>query len=172
MKKQVISVALFAVLGTMTVGCQAQYVSGTSRLTSGKYIDKNATTIQSWLEYDWYLSHLLEKDSSVSALPDTALFYSVYGVQYRDVKHVLDLNNTFKNRPMVGLSYEQCVAFCKWRTIMYQAPKESTVTFSLPSSDDLIKFMGENAQTELTEYCSDNPESTQGSFRCMANVHK
>jgi formylglycine-generating enzyme required for sulfatase activity len=101
---------------------------GTVQINDTLYIDRTEVANVHWREYLYYLADV-EKDENfyLSALPDTSV--------WNDIKWKPDTaggiaiwNNPFveyyfrhpmyNNYPVVGISYEQAIEFCKWRTFV------------------------------------------------------
>jgi formylglycine-generating enzyme required for sulfatase activity len=91
---------------------------GTVRIADTLFMDKSEVTNLSWHEYLYWLKNMYGKDSQQyrDALPDTTVWQfdginsnQPWQSSFSNVRH-------FKNHPICGISYEQAVAFCKWRT--------------------------------------------------------
>lgn len=91
---------------------------GTVKISDTLYFDKSEVTNLSWHEYLYWLKTMHGKESKEykAALPDTSvwLFDGMTSNQpwqssFSNVKH-------FNNLPICGITHEQAIAFCKWRT--------------------------------------------------------
>lgn len=87
---------------------------GTLMINDTLYIDQTEVPNVGWREY-WYYLDRFDSANSFKGLPDTLvwrdsiLFNEVFVEYY--FRHP-----SFNNYPVVGISYEQAVEFCKWRT--------------------------------------------------------
>ena len=134
---------LFTMLVVSTVFAIGQRIPYMAKIANGVYIDVAEVSIEAWLEYDWDISNRYGAGSPQrqALLPDSSAFTALYGCGYERVKHQVALNGQYRHCPVVGLSREQCEAYCAWRTEKcsgnksYQ-PKGRPVVFSLPSASD------------------------------------
>lgn len=90
---------------------------GTVQINDTLFADETEVSNFSWLEYTWNTAATYGKDSKEykSCLPDTLVWreknsYNEPYVNYY-FRHI-----AYRDYPVVGISYEQAVAFCKWRT--------------------------------------------------------
>lgn len=89
---------------------------GTVRLNDSLFIDKTEVANVHWREYLFYqqTTYGSESEEFINALLDTLV--------WSDIENATDLSNiyfrhpSFNNSPAVGMSYEQAIAFCEWRT--------------------------------------------------------
>lgn len=90
---------------------------GTVQINDTLFADETEISNFSWLEYTWNIATIYGKDSKEykSCLPDTLVWRekSSYNEPYVTYyfRHV-----AYRNFPVVGISYEQALNFCKWRT--------------------------------------------------------
>lgn len=90
---------------------------GTVQITETLYADETEISNLSWLEFEFWTAVKYGKNSKehLATLPDTLVwrdqlsFNEPYVLYY--YRHV-----AYKDYPVVGISYEQALAFCKWRT--------------------------------------------------------
>lgn len=89
---------------------------GTIRINDTLFVDETEVANIHWREYLYYLEGI-KKDSSayVAALPDTAV-WRMDTAWNEPVSEYYFRHPGFNNYPVTGISYEQAVAFCKWRT--------------------------------------------------------
>ena len=83
-------------------------------IQSGLYADQTEVTNLSWQEYlhDMQVRYGAASENYRKALPDTTVWNEVNPLlTAKYLRHPL-----YKNYPVVGVSYEQVLAFCKWRT--------------------------------------------------------
>jgi len=107
---------------------------GTVFINDSLYFDKHEVTNVSWREYMYWMKrekgeYSLEYKNS---LPDTMVWdgadYSFQTIYLRLPK--------FSNYPVVGIRYDQAVAFCKWRTDrvkeMFEIEKQKHPKMQIP----------------------------------------
>ncbi len=123
--------ALFFLLGCIS---QRQSKSnfippGTVKITDTLFIDETEVSNIHWREY---LSYLLDVNKDTIgyqiALPDTLVWNNLEWKPDTVFKEIILLNNpyteyylrhpAFNNYPVVGVSHEQAIEFCKWRTLV------------------------------------------------------
>ena len=90
---------------------------GTVKINDSLYADETEISNFSWQEYELWMKNKYGANSAehISALPDTLVWreknsYNEPYVQYY-YRHP-----AYKDYPVIGISYEQAIAFCKWRT--------------------------------------------------------
>lgn len=90
---------------------------GTVKINDTLFADETEISNFSWIEYEWwmYRKYGINSPEYKATLPDTLVWrdktaYNEPYVQYY-YRHP-----AYKNYPVVGISYEQAVEFCKWRT--------------------------------------------------------
>jgi formylglycine-generating enzyme required for sulfatase activity len=90
---------------------------GTVKLSPQLYFDKTEITNFSWKEYVMWNVRTFGKDSKEhnATLPDTLVWKSKLTYNEPYVQHYFN-HPAYNNYPVVGITYEQAVAFCKWRT--------------------------------------------------------
>lgn len=97
------------------------------------FIDKYEATNLAWLEYLYWQKNKYGENSTEynNALPDSAIWYSVYRGQFIS-------QNEFRNYPIVGISIEQAKKYCEWRSIVVNEiySKKNKVIYKLPSIDE------------------------------------
>ncbi len=86
---------------------------GTVRINDTLFADIHEVDNIAWREYLYYLIRF-DSASGKEALPDTL----VWGVDssYISIQQYYFRHPGFNSYPLVGISYQQAVAFCKWRT--------------------------------------------------------
>jgi formylglycine-generating enzyme required for sulfatase activity len=90
---------------------------GTVKLSPHLYFDKTEITNFNWNEYVMWNVRTFGKDSKEhnASLPDTLVWKSKLTYNEPYVQHYFN-HPAYNNYPVVGITYEQVVAFCKWRT--------------------------------------------------------
>ncbi|PCH68564.1 MAG: hypothetical protein COC01_03475 [Bacteroidetes bacterium] len=87
---------------------------GTVEISENLFFDETEIANIHWLEYTYWLKRTCGDTSKdyYSSLPDTSIWLPNYEVY---TKHYFD-HPAYHFYPMVGISYEQAVEYCKWRT--------------------------------------------------------
>ncbi len=90
---------------------------GTVQINDTLFADETEITNIAWQEYEFWTASIYGKNSKehLATLPDTLVWrekssYNEPYVQYY-YRHP-----AYKEYPIVGVSYEQAIAYCKWRT--------------------------------------------------------
>jgi formylglycine-generating enzyme required for sulfatase activity len=81
------------------------------------YMDATEITNFNWLEYlTWQKKNYGKKSNEyIKSLPDTNVWITETHINKPYSKHYLR-NVAYREYPVVGISYEQVIAFCNWRT--------------------------------------------------------
>lgn len=116
---------------------------GTIRITETFYADETEISNLSWLEYEFWVGQKFGFHSKeyLNACPETLVWSN------SELKnHYLARNyyraKKYRDYPVVGISYEQAIEFCKWRTervkefyqIKYK--KGIDITYRLPTKEE------------------------------------
>lgn len=90
---------------------------GTVVLKDSLFIDKTEVSNGAWKEFTnkWILEKEQDEDLYKKMLPDTTVWRAMKTDGKRYVYEYFQGEN-FNNYPVVGITYEQAVAFCEWRT--------------------------------------------------------
>jgi formylglycine-generating enzyme required for sulfatase activity len=90
---------------------------GTVKLSNNLYFDKTEISNFMWQEYvQWKIkSYGKGSKEHIQALPDTLVWKSKLTYNEPYVQFYFS-HPAYRNYPVVGITYEQAVAFCKWRT--------------------------------------------------------
>ena len=138
MSKVIISLLLAA---SISANALAINPPGTKKVKIDKeviYIDQSEIIIADWIEYLNYLEHHYgkEADELKAAYPN--------GITAKEM-----LAKEKLTHPLTGITHEQAVEYCKWRTDAVNAVNEETglgkVEYSLPTEEQyrmLIKTFG------------------------------
>lgn len=116
---------------------------GTSQITESFFADETEISNFAWQEYEFSTITKFGKNSKehLETLPDTLVWLekSTYNEPY--VKYYYR-HPAYKDYPVVGVSYEQAVAFCKWRTesvktfFYIKNKKEINIEYRLPTKEE------------------------------------
>ena len=138
MNKVIISLLLVTFISAYALAINPP---GTKKVKIDKeviYIDQSEIIIADWLEYINYLEHHYGKESEElkAAYPN--------GITAKEM-----LAKEKLTHPLTGITHEQAVEYCKWRTDAVNAVNEETglgnVEYTLPTEEQyrmLIKFFG------------------------------
>ena len=123
---------------------------GTNHLFENYFIDETEVTNLSWREYMYWTKRAYGAESPQfkSTLPDTLVWKNCYKQfttkRYQDHTAIESLvylylrHPSFSQFPIVGISFEQAVRFCEWRTNrvneVFYVNKHKEVTFPIDSS--------------------------------------
>lgn len=120
---------------------------GTVQITETFFADQTEISNFSWREYEWSIAQKYGKNSPehIAVLPDTLVWRdpSAYNEPYVQYYY---RHPAYKDYPVVGVSYEQALAYCKWRTervkefyaIRYK--KDWNIEYRLPTKEEWEKF--------------------------------
>ena len=157
MKKRASIIILLFSLILNTSNIIAQKIPYMTKIDSKemKYIDNTEVSISDWREYEFDIKNRFGSNSQefLSTIPDTALFRRYYNYSYIHPNannmekqnfsnaDVGFMKNNYDKYPMIGISYKQCIDYCKWRTEIYNYKIKgvSKITFSIPSHEDYAK---------------------------------
>ena len=98
------------------------------QIDTHRYLDKNEVTNKS---YYWFV---MDSEKSVrEELYPSVEFRNLYEIDFNEMKPDDDL----MNKPVIGVSLLNCIAFCKWRSAKVNAkyPNQS-IQFQLPKRTD------------------------------------
>jgi len=105
------------------------------------FIDETEVTVQYWLDFLHWISVKYGPESAEykAMLPDSAIGLWQNPSDWRHPQ--------YRNYPMVCISYEQAVAYCKWRSdrvneglsLNKKKKYDYTVSYSLPTETDFIE---------------------------------
>lgn len=78
-----------------------------------------------------------DSDKYKVLIPDTALFLSEYHFCFAYMEKCPDYINQLQSMlPMIGISYSQAEAYCKWKESMHKPNKKYTFVYSIPAEKD------------------------------------
>jgi formylglycine-generating enzyme required for sulfatase activity len=113
---------------------QAQKFYGMAKVDGNLWVDETEVTVN---EYRQFLNDLPEKDKK-QYQPDVTVFKNIDPT----VMNLYFTHPVYDNFPIVGINYEQALAFCKWRTDIYNKDPNNRlkVTFTLPTAEEWDKI--------------------------------
>lgn len=151
MKKSILLLVITILCFSFTDKKRKQNIpAGTVQITETFFADKVEISNFAWQEYEKWTEIKFGKNSKehLAVLPDTlvwrdSLSYNEPYVQYY-YRHV-----GYRDFPVVGISYEQALAYCKWRTervkeyyaIRYK--KDWNIEYRLPTKEEW-EFLSNN----------------------------
>lgn len=105
---------------------------GVVQIDSHLFMDQTEITNFHWLEYLHWVSKIYGDSSAeyMAALPNVSLWKNE--VNYQENEHYYLRHFAYSNYPVVGLSYQQMVNYCNWRSdrvFEYMLIKEELVEF-------------------------------------------
>jgi formylglycine-generating enzyme required for sulfatase activity len=134
---------LVIILLSLSFSATAQKVPpGTVKLEPSKtgerhaaFIDANPITVEAWLEFLYWTKEKygIESAEYKAMLPDSLVCLQAYPNEWRHPR--------YRHFPIVGISYEQAVKYCAWRTdrvneLLKIKKKKYTASYSLPTEAD------------------------------------
>ncbi len=132
---------------------------GTVMVKEGLFMDKEEITNSMWRAFaeGWLLN--VENDTAQykNMLQDSTVWYSLRGGEAKRYMTDYATSSEFANYPVVGITYEQALAYCSWRTdrvnemlrksqkssfkpILYRLPTEAEWEFAAAGKLDTAKF--------------------------------
>lgn len=92
---------------------------GTVKYNDTLFMDQTEVSNFSWREYELWIKNKYGKNSieHKAVLPDTLVWLEKYAYN-EPYSSLYYWHPAYRDYPVVGISYEQAVEFCKWRTEM------------------------------------------------------
>jgi len=90
---------------------------GTVKMYDNFYIDQSEITNLNYLEFVNWVGRVYGKESSENKkiFPDTSVWKEL-GMYYNGFSNYYLKHPSYRNAPVIGVSYEQANLYCKWRT--------------------------------------------------------
>ena len=141
---------------------------GTVQINDTLFADKTEISNFSWQEFEYWTKSIYGTNSKehLAILPDTLVWKEklAYNEPYVQFYY---RHKAYKNYPVVGISYEQAVAFCKWRTervkaflILARKFKYEDFEYRLPSKTEWEKL------AEFSSYViTNNGKNEKGNYK-------
>lgn len=102
---------------------------GTVRVAENLFVDQAEVANIHWLEY----LHFIRRDSALafynSQLPDSTVWQPVPTAEQKQAPQAYFRAATYVYHPATGISYEQALAYCHWRSIMVNRGYFQSVEF-------------------------------------------
>lgn len=151
MIKKTVFLITISVLSSSFILRNKSYIPpGTIQITENFFADETEITNFSWLEYEWWTirKYGYRSPEHIAVLPDTLVWRHARTQNEPYVKYYYR-HVAYRNYPVVGISYEQVTAFCKWRTQevkeMYylKTKKALNIEYRLPTKEEW-EFLSNN----------------------------
>lgn len=140
---------------------------GTVQIHESFFADQTEISNFSWQEYELWTKHKYGSQSSqhIATLPDTLVWRekSAYNEPYVQYYY---RHPAYKDYPVVGISYDQAVSFCKWRTERvkefgyFKNKKEIKLEYRLPTKEEW-EILTYNGQWEFSNKGKDEKGYTK-----------
>jgi len=116
---------------------------GTVPITETFFADETEVSNSSWMEYEYWIKTKYGSASPqhITILPDT-LVWLEKGTHNKPYVDYYFRHPAYRDYPVVGISHEQAVAFCKWRTDRVKEfwyikhKQELNIEFRLPTKQE------------------------------------
>lgn len=133
MKKIVLYLFLLLSISVLGQKSKSFIPPGTVKLNEVLFVDKTEITNISYREYMYWNRKYKGEDSQeyISCLPDTSVWNE-------PMKSLYLRHPSYSEYPIVGISYEQAIAYCKWRSDRVNESlylKENKLDYSTDLSD-------------------------------------
>ena len=116
-------------------------------------------------EYRLFLNNLKKQknyDLYVKCMVDTNKWNTVFPTAFHDpLTNMYACHPAYDNYPVVNISYEGAVAYCKWLTEQFnqQNPEGKYVSFRLPTEQEWRYAAGSKNEKAITPFPNDNIET-------------
>ena len=128
---------------------------------SNTFLDKTEVTNIAWKEYLYDLKEGEGENSEEyqQSLPDLAVWEMAYGENFI-------ISKSFDDYPLVGVSYQQAVAYCKWRSEQVSEKEHRKIVYTLPSLKEYKMVTGGKTENKMAE----GLYSTDFGFRTFSGI--
>lgn len=137
--------------------------AGTSNIPglTNTFLDKTEITNISWKEYVWDVKETYGEESEEyqQSLPDAAVWEMSYQGDFAT-------NQDYYEYPVVGVSYTQAVAYCKWRSERVSEREHREIEYSLPT----LKAYKMVTRGETENKIAEGLYSTEFGFRTFSGI--
>lgn len=109
-------------------------------------------------EYNLFLKNLKQTknfDLYYQCYPDTTLWNKNFAMAFHDpLTNMYNCHPAYSNYPIVNITYEGAVAYCKWLTIQYnqQHPEGKYISFRLPTEQEWRYAAGSKNEKAITSF--------------------
>lgn len=158
------SLAIF--LGAIILSSFSPYrknPAGTSNVPglANTFLDKTEITNIAWKEYLYDIKEQegADSDEYKQALPDLAVWEMAYGENFANSK-------SYDEHPLVGVSYQQAIAYCKWRSERVSEKEHREIEYKLPSLKEYKMASRNEGKNKMAE----GLYSTNFGFRAFSGI--
>lgn len=133
--KKLLTLITLAIISFSFISKKEFTPPGTVKLNNNLFVDKTEISNFNWQEFEYWIKkkHGSNSKEHVAILPDTTVWLNEGSYNKPYVKHYYR-HPAYKQYPVVGISYEQAVAFCKWRTMLVQHKiNKKIIEYKLPT---------------------------------------
>ena len=168
MLKSILLSISFAVIGLSFVKKKPFIPPGTVQINDTLFADETEISNFAWQEYEYWNKAIYGVNSKehLATLPDTLVWIEKLAYNEPYVKYYYR-HPAYKNYPVVGISYEQAKAFCKWRTERVKSFltikkdfKNQNFEYRLPTKSEWEKL----AETS-TNFLNNNGKNNKGVYQ-------
>ena len=113
-------------------------------------------------EYNLFLKNLKQTknyDLYYKCYPDTTLWNKNFAMAFHDpMTNMYNCHPAYSNYPIVNITYEGAVEYCKWLTVQYnqQHPEGKYVSFRLPTEQEWRYAAGSKNEKAISPFPNDN----------------
>lgn len=139
---------------------------GTIHIGGNLYMDQTEIANIYWKEYNAWIQNF-DRSKLQSVLPDTLVWHNVKGADIAYHQYYYR-HPGFNNYPVVGISYEQVVAFAQWRSDRVNENKPDRhrnyrkVRYRLPTKKEWEQVAADGLNTEVFPFGFRNPVNKYG----------
>lgn len=177
MKKTILTLVILSVIAYSFTKKTKQFVPpGTVQINDTLFADDCEITNFAWQEYEFFVKTkfgTLSKEH-IASLPDTMCWREKYTYNEPYVVHYYR-HIAYREYPVVGISYEQATAYCKWRServkeflsakkdfknqnIEYRLPSKIEWEMIAESSSHFLSNIGKNEKGQCNLNCKHSNE--------------
>jgi len=185
-KKIIILIIVFISLSFTSTRNKKFIPPGTVQITETFFIDQTEISNFSWKEYVLWTKNFYGPKSKeyLASIPDTLVWLD-NGFHNEPLSNMYYWHPAFKDYPVVGISYEQAIAFCKWRTNRVKEfyaighKKSLNIEYRLPTKEEWEAFSftngipnfqtGKNEKGKMTLNCAPSQGDTIGTAGFMSD---
>ena len=134
-----IHILLTSLITSLVISVSPKSPPGTIHLKDNIYVDQSEVSNLDWMEYLSWLKQEYGENASeyLNALPDSEIWSSLYNTDFPTSW----INSEITYYPVVGISFSQASAYCKWRTMVVNQKfqHQFTVTYRLPNESEFLE---------------------------------
>ncbi len=164
--KKLLTLLLLAIVGISFTYKKEFAPPGTTKVNDTLFVDKTEMSNFNWLEFEYWTKkqYGINSKEHVAILPDTTVWLNKAAYNEPYAKHYYR-HVAYKNYPVVGVSYEQAIAFCKWRTTLVQKKfNKNLIEYKLPTKAEWDLYSTDKISSEIKSHpklnCAIQKDST------------